>query len=41
MGDVFALAQANIRYSMFKIRPENLDNMIESNSSLIIELDEI
>ncbi|XWV24722.1 hypothetical protein QJ856_gp1061 [Tupanvirus deep ocean] len=41
MGDIIALGQANIRNSTFKIKPDDLDRMIKSNSSLIIELEEI
>lgn len=37
-GDIIALGQSNIRASTFKIRPEEMDRMITSNQSLIIEL---
>ncbi|XWV25964.1 hypothetical protein QJ857_gp1116 [Tupanvirus soda lake] len=41
MGDIIALGQANIRNSTFKIKPEDMDKMVNSNTSLIIELEEL
>lgn len=41
MGDVIALGQANIRHSTFKIRPEDMDKIINTNTGLIIELEEV
>ena len=39
MGDVIALGQSNIRESTFKIK--DIDKMINSNDSLIIELEQL
>jgi len=41
MGDVIALGQSNIREKTFGIKDDNLDRMINSNASLIIELTEL
>lgn len=38
MGDVICLGQANIREHTFKIKPENMEKMLTTNSALIIEL---
>lgn len=40
MGDVFALGQANIRENSYKVKEEDLQRMISTNKSLIIELTE-
>jgi hypothetical protein len=39
-GDVICLGQANIREHTFKIKDEDLDSMLNSDKSLIIELTE-
>lgn len=40
VGDTMALGQQNIRASTFKIREENMETMITTNNSLIIEMQE-
>jgi ankyrin repeat protein/uncharacterized protein YegL len=41
VGNIIALGQENIRHSTFKIKVEEMDKMINSNTSLIIELEEL
>ena len=40
LGDVICLGQSNIREHTFKIKPENMEKMLTTNSALIIELEE-
>jgi hypothetical protein len=40
MGDVICLGQANIREHTFKVKEENMERMLTTNTSLIIELAE-